>query len=93
MRIISVTDRLVAGWKDEAASVTASQTGRYGLTALVQFLWCRSLYGTVAKADTPGFWFAMQLAMISGFVPSLAANWLLVKVGVKGAAVSALISA
>ena len=51
--------------------------------AALQFWWFAPSYGGTASANTPEFWFAMQLAMLCGFVTSYPVNWLLVKTGVK----------
>jgi len=46
-----------------------------------QFYLFRRLLGLNLEVPTPEFLFAMQLAMLAGFVTSYPANWWLVKVG------------
>jgi len=43
----------------------------------------RPSYGAVAPVDSPEFWFAMQLAMLGGFMTSYPVNWLLIRAGWK----------
>jgi hypothetical protein len=71
--------------KADAASITAWQIGMYGMMAVAQFLWFAKAYGGPATADSPEFWFVMQLAMLCGFVTSFPANALLIKFGLKEA--------
>lgn len=35
------------------------------------------------RADTPEFWFMMQIAMLCGFVTSYPVNWWLIRAGIK----------
>jgi len=46
-----------------------------------QFYLFRRRLGLNLEVPTPEFLFAMQLAMLAGFVTSYPANWWLVKVG------------
>lgn len=83
MRDLAVSEGIVQALKADAASITAWQIGMYGFMAIPQFIWFRPLYGGTAAVNTPEFWFAMQIAMLCGFVTAYPANWLLVKAGVK----------
>lgn len=83
MRDLSVKDGIIQALKADAASITSWQVGMYGAMALMQFLWFRPLYGGLAKANTPEFWFAMQIAMLCGFATAYPTNWLLIRAGVK----------
>ncbi|MGH7023514.1 MAG: DUF4396 domain-containing protein [Caulobacteraceae bacterium] len=83
MRDLSVKDGILQALKADAASITSWQVGMYGCMAAVQFLWFRPVYGHIAEVATPEFWFAMQIAMLCGFVTAYPVNWLLVKYGVK----------
>lgn len=83
MRHLSVGAGLAAALKADSASITAWQVGMYGFMAIAQFAWFRPVYGGLAKADSPEFWFAMQLAMLCGFATSYPVNWLLVTYGLK----------
>lgn len=83
MRDLSVKAGIWQALKADAASITSWQVGMYGFMAIAQFLWFRPLYGGAAEVDTPVFWFAMQIAMLCGFLTAYPTNWLLVKAGVK----------
>lgn len=75
--------RLLQALRADTASIAAWQVGMYGAMAVLQFCWFKPSYGATAAANTPEFWFAMQLAMLCGFVTSYPVNWLLVRAGVK----------
>ena len=83
MRELSVRQGVVAALKADIASISAWQIGMYGVMAVIQFAWFRSSYGSLAKVDSPEFWFAMQLAMLAGFATSYPVNWWLIRAGVK----------
>ena len=83
MRDLSVGKGILAALKADTASITAWQVGMYGLMAVIQFGWYRSAYGGIAKVASPEFWFAMQLAMLAGFVTSYPVNWWLIRIGWK----------
>lgn len=53
--------------------------------ALIQFDGYRSTYGHIASVASVEFWFAMQLAMLAGFLTSYPMNWWLLRMGVKEA--------
>ena len=64
----------------------------YGLMAALQFGWYASVVGwyasvagDIAPVASPEFWFAMQIAMVEGFLTSYPVNWLLIRVGWKEA--------
>nr|WP_233565643.1 DUF4396 domain-containing protein [Cellulomonas sp. PhB143] len=83
MRNLSLGAGLRAAAKADALSISAWQVGMYGVMALVQLAWFGPAYGGTAPVDSPEFWFAMQLAMLAGFVTSYPVNWWLVRSGVK----------
>jgi hypothetical protein len=83
MRDLSPWQGILAALKADVASITAWQVGMYGLMAVIQFLWFRPAYGNIAKVPSPEFWFAMQLAMLAGFVTSYPVNGWLIRSGVK----------
>ncbi len=83
MRDISIGEGVVAALKADIASISAWQIGMYGMMALIQFVWFLPAYGEIAKVATPEFWFAMQIAMLAGFVTSYPVNWLLIRAGWK----------
>ncbi len=83
MRGLGVRDGIVAAVKADALSLTAWQVGMYGLMAVLVFGVFRPAFGTQPSASSPVFWFAMQLAMLAGFVTAYPMNWWLVRSGVK----------
>ncbi|HEX7711383.1 MAG TPA: DUF4396 domain-containing protein [Sphingomonadaceae bacterium] len=83
MRGLSFGKGVLAAVKADFASITAWQVGMYGLMALIQFLWFKPAYGAVAPVASPEFWFAMQLAMLAGFITAYPVNWWLIAQGWK----------
>ncbi|WP_237480264.1 DUF4396 domain-containing protein [Lichenibacterium dinghuense] len=85
MRDLSPAEGLVASLKADTLSLTAWQIGMYGFMAFAQFYLFGQLLGHRAEADTPEFWFVMQIAMVCGFATSYPVNWWLVRAGLKEA--------
>ena len=83
MRELSPRQGVIAALKADIASISAWQVGMYGLMAVIQFAWFRPAYGGTAEVATPEFWFAMQVAMLGGFVTSYPVNWWLIRAGLK----------
>jgi hypothetical protein len=83
MRDLSVAGGVIAAVKADLASIAAWQAGMYGVMAIVQFVWFARAYGGVAPVTSAAFWFAMQLAMLGGFVTSFPVNAWLIRAGVK----------
>ncbi|MBI1403732.1 MAG: DUF4396 domain-containing protein [Porphyrobacter sp.] len=83
MRDLSVRQGLWQAVKADAASITSWQVGMYGMMAVLQFAWFRHAYGGLAEVNTPEFWFAMQIAMLAGFLTAYPTNWWLIRKGVK----------
>ncbi len=83
MRNLSPVEGILAALKADALSLASWQIGMYGFMAFVQFYWFPQLSGVRADVDTPEFWFAMQLAMIAGFVTAYPVNWWLIRSGIK----------
>jgi hypothetical protein len=83
MRQLSVLEGIVAAVKADVASITAWQIGMYGAMGLIQFAWLAPRFGAITPVASPEFWFAMQLAMLAGFVTSYPVNWLLIRIGWK----------
>lgn len=79
MRDLDFREGMVAAAKADVLSLTAWQVGMYGWMAIATFL----LYHHELKADTPRFWFMMQLAMLLGFVTAYPMNWFLIRSGIK----------
>lgn len=84
-RGLGVAAGLRAAVKADTASIVAWQCGMYGLMALVQLLLLPGMFGGRASVATPEFWFAMQLAMLLGFVAAYPVNALLIRSGLKEA--------
>ena len=83
MRHLSVAKGLWQALKADALSLTAWQVGMYGFMAFAQIAIFSRLWHQFATPDRPEFWFAMQLAMICGFLTSYPVNWWLIKKGIK----------
>jgi hypothetical protein len=83
MRDLSVSQGIVQALKADIASITSWQVGMYGFMAFAQFYWFPTAFGGTAPVDTPEFWFAMQIAMLFGFMAAYPVNWMLVRFGVK----------
>jgi hypothetical protein len=83
MRKLSPGQGIVAALKADTLSLVAWQVGMYGLMAIVQFWLYPAWFGDKAGVDTPEFWFAMQIAMIAGFVTAYPVNWWLIRAGLK----------
>ncbi len=78
MRKLSATQALLAALKADALSLIAWQVGMYSTMAFAQFVVFPRLTGREAPIDAPEFWFAMQIAMLAGFVCSYPVNaWLI----------------
>ncbi len=83
MRGLPPGEGIVAALKAATASLVAWQVGMYGFMAFAQFYLFGHLIGHRAAVDTAEFWFAMQGAMIAGFLTSYPVNWWLVRSGIK----------
>lgn len=83
MRGLSPGKGIVAALKADTLSLVSWQVGMYGFMAVAQFYLYRRLLGRTAEVDTAAFWFAMQVAMLCGFVTAFPVNWWLIKAGLK----------
>lgn len=83
MRDLAVGEGIIAALKADILSISAWQVGMYGVMALLQFGWFKIAFGGIAEVSSPEFWFAMQVAMLGGFVTSYPVNWWLIRIGVK----------
>lgn len=79
MRDISAKQALIAALKADTLSLIAWQIGMYGAMAIYFFV----IIGHRLPATKPSFWFAMQAAMIVGFITAYPMNWFLIKEGIK----------
>lgn len=71
--------------KADTLSLIAWQVGMYSFMGLAQFYLFRGVFRVSLTAETPEFWFMMQIAMLVGFVTAFPANWLLLKLDIKEA--------
>jgi hypothetical protein len=85
MKKLSPGQGIVAALKADSLSLTAWQLGMYGVMALLQFEVFKPLLHAPVSAGTPEFWFAMQGAMIGGFIISYPVNAWLIRAGIKAA--------
>lgn len=71
--------------KADSLSILAWQLGMYGAMAIIQFLIVMPWLGGMLSPTAPGFWFAMQFAMLAGFATSYPVNAVLIRRKVKEA--------
>lgn len=83
MRDLSPGEGIIAALKADTLSLAAWQVGMYGFMAFAQFYLFSHLLGIRAEVNTPEFWFAMQLAMVAGFITTYPVNWWLIRSGIK----------
>lgn len=82
MRKLSPVEGVREAIKADALSLVCWQLGMYGMMFVAQHAFT-AFFGGRAEVDTPVFWFAMQAAMIAGFITSYPANWWLIRTGIK----------
>ncbi|MEX1828803.1 DUF4396 domain-containing protein [Luteibacter sp. CQ10] len=85
MRHLTPGEGLKAAIRADSASLLAWQVGMFGVMAIFQFGLYPHFLGRRPGAGTVEFWFAMQWAMIAGFVTSYPVNAWLVRRGIKEA--------
>ncbi|WP_165221827.1 DUF4396 domain-containing protein [Affinirhizobium pseudoryzae] len=83
MRKLSPWQGLVAALEADTLSLIAWQVGMYATMAVFQLLIFREGFGQQAPVNSPEFWFAMQIAMIAGFITAYPVNWWLIAKGLK----------
>ena len=83
MRHLGVAQGVWAAVKADTLSLTSWQIGMYGFMAIANFWIFRDLLGVELRVDSVEFWFAMQIAMIFGFMTAYPVNWWLLKTGLK----------
>jgi hypothetical protein len=83
MRNLSFSEGIVAALEADTLSLIAWQIGMYGFMAFAQIYIFGRVMGAMASVDSPEFWFAMQWAMVAGFIVSFPANWWLINAGIK----------
>lgn len=85
MRDLGLMQGLRAAAKADTLSLICWQIGMYGFMALAHFWFFPALIGRAFDAATPEFWFAMQGAMIAGFITAFPINRWLIARGIKEA--------
>ena len=85
MRKLSPRAGIMAALKADGLSLLAWQVGMYAVMALAQWYVFEPWLGARVSASKPEFWFAMQLAMIGGFITSYPVNAWLLHAGIKEA--------
>jgi len=85
MRHLSPKAGILAALRADAASLMAWQAGMFGAMAVVQFWLYPQYLGRRPTAAHIEFWFAMQWAMIAGFLTSYPINAWLIRRGIKEA--------
>ena len=83
MRKLGFAEGVWAAAKADTLSLTAWQVGMYGFMAIAYLGSSARGLGSSSKVDTVEFWFAMQIAMIFGFITSYPVNWWLLRIGLK----------
>lgn len=83
MKHLSRLRGLIQALKTDVLSLTAWQLGMYGFMALARYYIFYSNSPSILEANSPVFWFTMQIAMICGFMTSYPVNWIMVKYGMK----------
>lgn len=78
MRRLGVQEGLKAAAKADTASLAAWQLGMFAVMAFAQFVFFPAVMGHRVSFTSPLFWWAMQWAMIGGFLTSFPVNaWLI----------------
>jgi hypothetical protein len=81
MRGLSFREGLRASIKADTLSLTAFEIGLFAWMALMHFV----LFHPPLHADSPVYWFMMQIGMLIGFAASYPMNWWLIRAGIKEA--------
>ncbi len=85
MRLLTPGEGLKAAIRADTASLLAWQVGMFGVMAFFQFALYPHLLQQRPGANSVEFWFAMQWAMVAGFVTSYPVNAFLIDRGIKEA--------
>lgn len=82
MRGLGPWKGIQAALKADTLSLIAWQVGMYGAMFIAQWIY-EAQFGQRSEANVPEFWFAMQIAMVAGFITSYPVNWWLIISGIK----------
>ncbi|AQP53119.1 hypothetical protein CBF34_02600 [Vagococcus penaei] len=83
MKHLGRKEGIKAAIKADTLSLTAWQVGMYATVAFCQLWLFPNWFGSSIEANTPVFWFMMQIAMLIGFCTAYPMNWFLIKKGIK----------
>lgn len=83
MRGLGIREGVREALKADALSLIAWQFGMYSFMALAMFVVYQPWLGMMPQANSPVFWFTMQLAMGCGFAATYPMNWWLIRRGTK----------
>jgi hypothetical protein len=83
MRKLTPLRGLWAAFKADALSLISWQVGMYGFMAIAHFWLFGHVLQAPLEANSPEFWFMMQLAMVAGFITAYPTNWWLIRAGIK----------
>jgi Domain of unknown function (DUF4396) len=83
MRGLPVRKGLIEAAKADVASLTAFEVGLFGWLALMTFVFFPAPHHL--RADSPVYWFLMQVGMIAGFFTAWPVNTWLIRAGIKEA--------
>jgi hypothetical protein len=79
MRHLSPGAGIWAAIKADTLSLIAFQIGMYTWMAIYQL----AIFHPRLEANSPVFWFMMQIGMLAGLATAFPMNWALVKTGIK----------
>jgi hypothetical protein len=79
MRHLAPAQGLWAAIKADTLSLIAFQIGMYAWMAIYQKL----IFSPSLQANSPVFWFMMQIGMLAGLATSVPMNWWLIRKGIK----------
>ncbi len=74
---------VIAAMRSDTLALTSWQVGMYGFMAFTHFNLYGHMLDTHVEVNTPEFWFAMQIAMVVGFMTAYPVNCWLIRKGVK----------
>lgn len=81
MRKIPVAAAIGDAIKADTLFLIAFEIGMFGWMAVAYY----TVFARAPHPDSVVFWFMMQIAMIFGFATTFPANWMLIRLGIKGA--------
>ena len=80
MRHLRPAEGIKEAIKADTIALVAFEVGMFAWMAFA----AKAFFGVPPHPDSAVYWFMMQIGMIVGFATTYLANWLLMKLGVKG---------